>query len=273
MGSGNGFNVLAWLLWLGPLVAGLVLAFAKPPQAIAFVHRASGWWDSQYLAAKAKGGLFVGFLWRWLIWGFHKLHNWTLGISDDAVRAAVRATLFFYIAGLSLFLMASAIYLALVVAAIIVGFWLFGKFMQAGGLANENPGSRSSTADTGFTPGKSRERKDFWGKDYTEHVNEDGDVVATSREKKDFWGNGYSEQRSPDGEVLRTSRETEDWLGDPFTEHRDAEGNRAGTSRDKKDWLGDDYVEHRDAEGEEVGRTVDREDWLGGAYKEDKKKD
>ncbi len=271
MSSGRGSDVLIWMLWLAPLVAGLVLSFAKPPQAVAFIHRASEWWDAQYLAAKARGGLFVGFIWRWLIWGFHKLHQWTSGITDDAVRAAVRATLFFYVAGLSLFLMASAIYLALVIAFIVAGFWLLGKFLQAGGV--DTGASDTRTTGTGFKPGQSRERKEMWGDRYTEHTNKDGDVVARSRDKKDMWGNTYSEQRSRDGEVIQTSRETKDWLGERFIEHRDGEGNVVGTSRDKKDWLGDDYVEHRNEEGDEVGRSTDRKDWLGDSYKETKPKD
>lgn len=259
---------LTIILWLLPLVGGLVLAFAKPPEAVAFVNRASAWWESQYQAAKTNSGFFVGTLWRWLIWGFHKLDGWTAAIEDVAIRAGVRAALFFYVAGLSVLLMASAIYLALVVAAIFVGFWLLGKALNNNQEERSRPPSPAAAAG-----GRSRQRKDMWGDTYTEHTDSEGKRTGTSRPRKDMWGDTFTERRGPDGEVEETSRERKDMFGDKYTEHRDADGQKSGESWDKKDVFGDDYVRHQDTEGEEAGRSEERRDWEGDRYTDHKKKD
>jgi len=266
-------NGLAIVLWLLPLVAGLVLGLAKPAAAIGFVNRASDWWEGQYQSAASKSGFFTGVLWRWLIWGIHKLHGWTAGIADDAVRAGVRAAMFFYIAGLSVFLMLSAIYLAIAIALLVIGFWVLGKVFELGSDQKSDTPTYRRPSPSAARDGQSRKRRDFWGDEYTEHTNADGERTGTSRERKDWLGDSYVERRGTDGEVQETARERKDWLGDEYTEHRASGGEKSGESRSKKDWLGDEYVEHRDADGDEAGRSEERRDWLGERYTEHKKKD
>lgn len=128
MGAATGSDWFGWFLWALPLIAGVAIAASRPAEAVAWVNQASAWWDRRHLAAKARGGLFVGFIWKWLTWGFSKLHRWTERIEDEARRAGLRVALFFYVAAISVTVMASLIYLALVVFVILIGIWLFSKF-------------------------------------------------------------------------------------------------------------------------------------------------
>jgi len=272
---GSSASLLWPMFWILPAIAGLVLGLAKPPEAVSWVNNASAWWSRRYLAAKAKGGLFVGGLWRWLIWGFHKLHGWTEAIEDAAIRAGVRAALFFYVGGLSLFVIASAIYLAVVLALIVFGFWVLGKFLNSENEGSAAPSPRYRRPAKAHVAGatSSRAKKDFWGNDYTEHRGRDGEVVATSADRKDMWGNEYVETRGRDGEVLQTSASREGFFGGQYTETRNAEGNVAHTSADRKGLLGEEYTEHLNADGDEIARSRDRTGWLGDDYVEHDKKE
>lgn len=266
-----GIPDLLWLAMLAlPAIVGVFLATTKPPEVIAWVNGASAWWERRYLAAKANDGLLVGGLWRWSIWGFHKLHGWTANIAEVETRAGVRTALFFYVGGFSLLLIASAIYAVVILAMMVIGFWILMKVLEAGNGGSENRSHASPSPSRG---GRSRQRKDWLGDDYTEHLDDSGARTGTSRTRKDWLGDTYVERRSVDGESEETSRERKDWLGDAYTEHRNADGEGSGRSRNRRDWLGDDYVEHRDAEGVETARSRERRNWLGDRYTEHKKKE
>lgn len=138
MGSGS-----YWLfIWLAPAIIGIVIAVAKPPAAIDWISGASAWWERQYVAAKAKGGFWVGGVWRWSIWGIHRLHLSTQTMSDPARRAGVRAALFFYIGGASVFLVGTLLYVAisLVIGLILLAvvIWALSKFLGWGGAPAPN---------------------------------------------------------------------------------------------------------------------------------------
>jgi len=256
-----------------PLGGGIYVAMAKPGDAVEWINSKSAWWESSYEAAKAKEGFFAG-LWRWLIWGVHKLHRFTEDVEDSAVRAGLRLALFFYILALSIFILASLIYLAIVIALIVLGFWILAKVVGSESDSTE----RSTYVERHPEPraargGRSRQRKDFWGNDYTEHRDEDGNLVGTSRVKKDFWGNTFVERRDVEGDVEETSRARKDFWGNDFTEHRDADGDKSGESRDRKDFWDNDYVEHRNEEDDEVARSRPRKDFWGNDYVEHEPKE
>jgi hypothetical protein len=262
--------MLIVILLILPVVAGVIIAKVNSPETVAWVNNASAWWDRRYCAAKARGGgLFLG-LWRALIWGFHKLHGATEGVADEAIRAGTRTASFFYIGGLSVLVIATVIYVAVVIALILFGLWVLFKIF---GSDDSDSGSRGYTEPRSARGGTSRRRKGWLGDEYVEHLDEDGRPAGRSEVKKDWLGDEYVERRNADGDIVETSRDRKDWLGDDYVEHRDADGRRTGASRDRKDWLGDDYVEHRDKENRETGRSKRRRDWLGGSYTEHEPRD
>lgn len=265
MGGGIGlFWVILLVLSAG---TGIFVAVAKPPEFVAWINDKSGWWNHHYASVKEKDGLIAG-TWAALIWGVHKLHQGTESIADEANRAGTRFALFFCVVSVSLIVIASLIYLAIVIAMIVMGFWVLSKMFGDGDEPTEEEPERRRTVAKTARDGRSRQRTDWLGNKYTEHLDEDGRRAGRSEMKKDWLGNAYVETRNADGDIVETSRDRTDWLGGEYVEHRDADGDKSGESRDKQDWLGEDYVEHRDAEGVERGRSRERSDWLGNDYTE-----
>ena len=186
--------MLTIILLILPIIAGVVVAKVKSPETVAWVNNSSAWWDRRYCAAKARGGgSFLG-LWRALIWGFHKLHRATEGVADEAIRAGTRAALFFYIGGLSVLVIATAIYIAVVVALIIFGLWVLFKIFGA-----DDSGDRSSgySEPRGARRGTSRRRKGWLGDEYVEHLDEDGGRLAGRRSGRAGWATNMSSDGTP----------------------------------------------------------------------------
>jgi hypothetical protein len=259
-----------WIIFLVlPIAGGVAVAITQKPELVASINNMSGWWYRHYLSVKDKEGLIVG-IWRWLIWGFHKLHKWTEGVENEAHRAGVRVALFFGIGAVSVLVIATLIYVAVILALFAIGIWVVSMIL---GGNDDNRPTRSYDAPSTARRGRSRRRKDWLGEDYVEHVDEDGRPGGESRVRKTWLGEEYVERRNADGDVVETSRSERDWLGDEYTEHRNADGDRTGESRDRRDWLGEDYVEHRDADNRERGRSRNRRDWLGDPYTEHEPRD
>lgn len=273
MGGGSGLFLIIFLVL--PAVVGTIVALAKPPEFVVWINKTSSWWHDHYAAVKAKDGLIVG-LWAWLIWGIHKLHQWTESIQDEAIRAGARFGLFFCVAGLSVIIIASLLYIAFVLLVIAVGFWIFSAVFGDSSTSRDwedEEDRRPRRKPMAAREGRSVRRTDWLGNPYTEHLDEDGRRVGRSEAKKDWLGNAYIETRNSDGEIVETSRREKDWLGNDYVQHRDSEGDKSGQSRASQDWLGNDYVEHRDADGNERGRSRKRQDWLGNDYTEHEPKD
>ncbi len=264
MGGGTG---LFWFVVLVlPAIVGGIVALAKPPEFVTWINENSAWWSNHYATVKAREGVIAG-LWSCLIWGVHKLHQWTASIEDDAVRAGVRFALFFCVASLSVVIIASLLYLAFVIALIAIGIWILAKIF-----GDENKPSYDEDDEparpAAARKGRSHRRKDWLGNEYTEHLDENGRPAGRSDVKKNWLGKSYVETQDANGDVVETSRREKDWLGNEYVAHRNADGETTGESRDRQDWLGADYVEHRDAEGGERGRSRKQEDWLGNPYTE-----
>jgi hypothetical protein len=269
MGGGTG---LYWIIFLVlPALVGAVVALAKPPEFVAWINTTSAWWHNHYSVVKAKDGLIAD-LWGWLIWGVYKLHQGTEAIEDEAHRAGARFALFFFVASVSVIIIASLLYLAFILAVIAIGIWIFAAIFGDGDKSSPDedynerePRRRKPTA---AREGRSVRREDWLGSEYTEHLDRDGRSAGRSEVKKDWLGNAYVETTNADGEVVETSSRGKDWLGADYVEHRNADGEKSGESRNSQDWLGNEYVEHRDADGIERGRSTKRSDWLGNDYTE-----
>lgn len=268
-------TALFWIIFLAvPATAGAIVAVSKPPEFVSWINRFSTAWNQHYECLETDKSVLVG-IWAALIWGTHKLHHWTATVEDDANRAGMRLALFSFVAALSVIIIASLIYLAIGIAIIAACLWVASMIF--------GDGSRPSEQDSGdderrrMQPrrrtGRSRERTDWFGNEYTEHLDDERNVVAKSVVKKDWWGNEYIETRNAEGEVIETSRQREGWFGREYVEHRNADGEKSGESQDRTGWFGDEYVEHRDAEGVEQSRSRERTDWWGDPYTEHKPKD
>ncbi len=268
---GDGLSIILALL---PLIAAAVLAFAKPPAGVAWVNAASAWWEMRYQRAKAGSGWIAG-LWRALIWGFHKLHELTGGIVDDAVRAAVRAALFLYVGALSLLVIGTALYTVAVFAMIALGLWIAAKALKFNAGLNDGVERRSEGRDFwGATRTEVRDghgellrteqvQTDWWGKSHVEHRDAQGNFAGETRRRDGLFGGGALERRDAEGRVVATEREREGLFGDRWTETRDAEDRVTATAAHRESLVEGDYVEHRDAEGRVTARTFRRTSLFG----------
>ncbi|HEY5722208.1 MAG TPA: hypothetical protein VIT45_07785 [Allosphingosinicella sp.] len=273
MGGGIGsLWIIMLFLFAG---AGIFVALAKPPEFVAWINDKSDWWDRHYASMKEKEGFIAG-TWAAMIWGIHKLHQGTASIDDEAIRAGTRFALFFCVASVSLIVVASLIYLAIVIALLIIGFWILGMVFGDDKKQRDEEYEKEPyqpRRPRAARAGRSRQREDWLGNKYTEHLDEDGSTIGRSEAKKDWLGNPYVETTNADGEVVETSRGRKDWLGNPYVEHRDAEDEKSGESRAEEDWLGNPFVEHRDEDGAESGRSRKKQDWLGNDYVEHEPKE
>lgn len=86
--------------------------------------------------------------------------------------------------------------------------------------------------------GRSEQRKDFWGDEYTAHLDDDGNEVGRSEEKTDFFGDKYTQHYNNDGDEIGRSEERTDFFNDPYTQHYDRDGDKAGHSEPQKDFSG-----------------------------------
>jgi len=267
MGVGGLFLILCVGI---PALVGTYVCFAKPIEFAGWINNASAGVHHHYQAVSSKDSIFAN-IWAAVIWAPHKIHGWTDSIEDEATRAGVRFGSFFFAVGMSLIVIASLLYVALVIAVLIVGIWFLSRFFADGTRPERYDDEPPMPASA--RRGRSRERTDWLGNPYTEHLDEDGSRRGKSVVKKDWLGNSYVETTNVDGETVETSRARKDWLGNDYVEHRNSSDEIVGESREREDWLGNPYTEHRDSQREERGRSRSRTDWLGKDYTEHEPKD
>ena len=276
----SGGTTLFWMLCLIlPAAVGAFVALAKPPEATQWINERSDWLDRRYEAMGEKPGLLAG-VWVVLMWGVHKLHRSTASLEDEALKAGLRAGLSICVAAITVVLIISLIYIALGIALIAAGLWVFNRFMEDESAAYQRRArDRARRLDEAMDQpfarrdGRSRRRTDSSGTEYTEHLREDGSVAGRSEIKKDFLGYSYVETRNNEGEVVETSAVRTGWLSGDFVEHRNGEGDEVGRSRDQEGWFGDEYVEHKDREWNETARSRKRTDRSGNEYTEHERRD
>lgn len=269
---GGGASLFWFLCLILPAAVGLGVALLKPPGIVCWINEQSDLWERRYEAMDEKGGTLAG-AWVVLMWGVHKLHKGTVAIEDEALKAGLRFGFSFCIAAISIAIILSLIYLAVLIALIAAGIWAAGRIFEdeedaRKRRARERARRLDEAQDHPLTnqAGRSRRRTDRSGNEYTEHLREDGSVAGRSEIKKDWFGNAYVETRNAEGEVVETSTARSGWFGGTFVEHKDAEGEQTGRSRDQTGWFGNDYVEHKNAEGDETGRSRNRTDRWGKDY-------
>jgi hypothetical protein len=256
-----------------PGVTGIVVAVTKPVEFVLWINATSERVNDHYASVARRDGFLIGVLWRSIIWGVHKLHIWTVPVEDPAVRAGLRLALFCAILAVSVLVIGALIYVAVVLTLIVVAMIVLGKLLGQESSRNRDDEDEPRRVPFARRSGRSRRAKDFWGSEYTEHLDNDGRAVGRSERKKDFFGNTYTETRDADGEVVETSRRKKDFFGNEYTEHRDAEDEKAGESRSRKDFFGNDYVEHRDPDGDETARSRPRRDFFGNDFIEHEPRD
>jgi len=110
--------------------------------------------------------------------------------------------------------------------------------------------------ENGNLVGRSEEKADWTGSNYTEHRDTDGNLIGSSEKKLNLSGSEYAQHRDKEGERLGHSEERTDWTGKKYIQHYDKDGRKTGQSEIKADWLGNDYIRNRDAQGNFSGTSA-----------------
>lgn len=111
--------------------------------------------------------------------------------------------------------------------------------------------------------GESRKQKDFWGREYVEHCNDEGEVIGESRPETTWLGTDYIETRHADGKVSKTYKE-QSLFGREYLETRDEDGGRSIT-REHEGLFGGKYLETTHPDGS-VTRSEEQTSIWGEPY-------
>ena len=114
--------------------------------------------------------------------------------------------------------------------------------------------------------GRSEERRDFFGRTYTVHYDENGKEIGRSEIRRDFFGHEYTQHQDERGTETGTSEEHRDFFGHEYTQHQDERGAETGTSEEHRDFFGRKYRQHYDASGRPIGTSERRRGFLGNKY-------
>jgi hypothetical protein len=117
---------------------------------------------------------------------------------------------------------------------------------------------------------RSENKSDFWGNNYTQHYDDNGNESGTSESKTTFFGDRYTQYYDNNGNDKGTSESKTTFFGDRYTQHYNSNGDDVGTSESKKDFWGNSYVQHYNGKGEESGTSVRQKDFWGNSYIESK---
>lgn len=102
---------------------------------------------------------------------------------------------------------------------------------------------------------KSKVKKDFFGNEYIQYYDENGNETDRSKVKKGFFGGTYTEDYDENGNRTGTSKVKKGIFGGEKVEHYDGSGRKTGESRKKKGILSGEYTQNYDESGRETGRT------------------
>ena len=114
--------------------------------------------------------------------------------------------------------------------------------------------------------GHSEKKKDWWGDEYIQHYDADGNKIGTSVEKKDWFGDTYVQRYDKDINKAGTSEERTDWHGDSYTQARDSTGKKSGRSVVKTRFNNDPHTQHYSDVDEKIGTSEKKKTWKGGRY-------
>ena len=265
-------EAVSLLLFFGlPLMAGLVIALARPQPVIAWMDHALVACARRRDKATAKDTVPSRWFFRPLYSGLCLVATWTRGIRDPYLRCGVALALQIYLIYTSLVVAYIAIGVVIAIAMFIVMLWIMAKFLSGDWSSSSRTNLRERRVQRApVGTGRSEVREGFWGNKYVQHFDENGRKIAQTHEKEGFWGNHYQETVSEDGGTIGRSEEREGFWGDKYTQHYDADGRKSGKSELREGFLGNPYAQHYDQDGNKVGRSEEREDFFGQKYVEHK---
>jgi len=256
-----------------PAALGAYAAFSKSESAIGHVDRARLWVQQRYAVLQSSPAFWKRHGLRWLLWPVLQLPRWTQPIADRHLQCGARAAGY----ALSGMLAVSGV-VALVsatVMAIVFGLMLMvALWLVSLALGGDSDRSGTDRSDRSWLRGsKTRDRTDWTGEPYQEHVDKDDRVVAQSRHKTGILGDAYVRHTGPDGELIGTSVQRQGLVGDAYTEHTDSQGQPVGQSRVRTDIWGDRVTSHIGTDGEVVAESRTKVGLFGDRYTEHKAKD
>lgn len=254
-------SAITLLIFLLPVIAGIVIALARPEPVIGWMEKALNSCAERRDRAAAKDTKTARWFFRPLYAALYLAGAGTRFIRDPFLRCGVTLAIQLYLICFALFVAYIAIVVIVALAFLLFALWIWSKFTGD----NEGPVS-SRERRASFRPARSEPRTDFLGNKYVQHLDENGRKIARTETKHDFLGNAYQETVSQDGERLGRSEAREGIFGDKYTQHFDAEGKKAGRSEQREGFLGNEYVQDYDEEGRKAGRSEVKEDFLGSKY-------
>jgi len=125
-------TIVAGLLFGSPIIAGAVVAFAKPEGAVTWVDGKETWLSGKRGEYAGKTGYINRFFLRPLFAGLSMITGGTKSIEDPFMRSGVRITSYLYFIGILLYLAFVATAIIVTIALIMVGFWILSFFLDGG---------------------------------------------------------------------------------------------------------------------------------------------
>lgn len=237
------------LILLAPLIIGAVITALRLPPVSGTVNSIENRLKRGSAKAAEREGKFARFFQRPFFGSCLAIWRWTTPIPDVHLRAGVRATTLIFVCGIAINLIVIALYVIVVIAAILIGLAVFLWILSLSGQGERKVVTRYTT--------------DWFGRPKQEHFDEAGQKIGESRPDSDWLGQPKMVHKDAEGNVVGESKSDTDWLGNPKTVHMDADGNRTGESVSETDWLGAPKTVHKDADGNIVGESREETDIFG----------
>ncbi|MGH9838418.1 MAG: hypothetical protein ACREEM_06505 [Blastocatellia bacterium] len=256
-----GAGFLAVLLTL-PLIAGALIAAARPAPVAGWVDGLVRWADGKRQQALAKGTFFAKWVMRPFYASLSGSSNLTAVVKDPYLRAGATITLQSYAVYLALLVAYIAISVVLALACLAFFLWIFAyAFSESSG-----GGHTVTRAIRRGMSGRSEEREDLFGRQFTQHYDDRHNPTGRTEQREDIFGRPYQQHISPEGDYTGHSEEREGIFGNRYTQHSNEQGEQAGHSEEREDIFGRKYTQHLDEQGNPSGHSEEREDIFGRKY-------
>lgn len=265
--------LLAWIFSTAGGVAALLvlplgicalIAIARPTTVPAKVDGFVQRMNERRQRALAKGTFFGKWVARPFYASLSGSASLTAPIKDPYLRAGTTITVQSYAVYLALAIASIAIYAALILACLAFVLWIIAYALS------DHSGSRTvstvSRAVSWGMSGRSEEREDVFGRQYTQHYDDEYNQTGSTETRQDVFGRDYRQNISPEGDYTGHSEQREDIFGNPYTQRFNEQGDQVGHSEEREDVFGRKYVQHFDEEDNPVGRSEERENIFGQKY-------
>jgi len=270
---GIGMVILLLLAWIysaagfvlsllaAPLGICALIAVARPAPVPDRVDGLVRWAGDKRQKALAKGTFFAKWVMRPFYASLSGEATLTRPIKDRYLRAGVTITLQIYTLYLALFIASVTIYMVLFLLCLAFILWMIAYALS------DHSGSRTmGRAVSWGLSRRSEPKEDIFGRQYTQHYDENYNETGRTETREDIFGRPYQQHISPEGDDTGHSEEREGFFGDRDVQHFNEQGDSAGRSEPREDVFGREYVQHFDKEGNPAGRSEEREDIFGGKY-------